>query len=356
MLEIRKAGRDELEEVIKLSDYVFRESRGHQPSMGQQFPFMFSGDNLDSVYVAQIDGKIVSIIGTVLNDAIIYGHKVRMASMGSVCTHPDFWGRGIGTKLLEYTFDDLYAKKAGIVTISGTRGLYKRNKAVNQGNVYGFEIETAAIPETDKGRISYEYITESSIAGRLHRVYVNEPVRYSRTEKDFPVLFDARPMVAPNESNRFSALAARVGNVDLAYIIGYRQESAYKIVEYAGERSIIPALLKEIERFGYTSVSIDVPDYDETLISIMNYHDIKPKYEGEMPTTVRITNRAELLKQLTPVLMEVYGYSAEDVEELASMLQEDDGECAKALFDRNFKRDIFDAAIPLPWPNGLNYI
>jgi predicted N-acetyltransferase YhbS len=357
VLEIRKARPDELNEIINLSNYVFRVIQGHEPTMGWQFPTMFSGENTDAIYTAISDGKIVSIICTKLNEAIIYGHKISMASMGSVCTHPEYQGRGIASKLLNYTFNDLNEKKFGIVTISGNRGLYKRNKAVPQGYVNIYEVESAELPEAENSGMAFEYLTNCDSISRLSGVYAKEPIRYIRGVNEFPVLFNARPMVIPDETNKLSALAAMAGNEVLAYIIGFKQEKdKYKIVEYAGERSIIPDLIREAGRLGFFKVCFEVPDYDTSLMELLGLYSIKPNSEEETSISVRITNREELLKRLKPVFIEVYGYSSKEFEEFIRLLPEDDGECARVLFDRKYKQEILDMAVPLPWPRGLNYI
>lgn len=83
------------------------------------------------IYVMAEAGRLVSKIG-------VYHARVRMgeavfpvASIGGVCTHPDFQGRGLATHLLEYCTGRLVEQGAQLMLVSGTLGLYTR-----QGNVF----------------------------------------------------------------------------------------------------------------------------------------------------------------------------------------------------------------------------
>ena len=67
---------------------------------------------------------------------MIYGHKISMASMGAVCTHPEYQGRGIGTRLLYETFNGLERDGVSVVTISGGRGLYRAEWSCRAGYNY----------------------------------------------------------------------------------------------------------------------------------------------------------------------------------------------------------------------------
>ena len=57
MIRYRTAKPEEIDEIIKLTDIIFRESRKSPPSMGRQFPTLFSCQNASNLYIAEDNGK-----------------------------------------------------------------------------------------------------------------------------------------------------------------------------------------------------------------------------------------------------------------------------------------------------------
>ena len=55
--------------------------------------------------VAEIDGRVVSQLGVRDGSLWIAGHPFPAGLLGTVCTHPDFRGRGIGARLVQGAFE-----------------------------------------------------------------------------------------------------------------------------------------------------------------------------------------------------------------------------------------------------------
>ncbi len=71
-------------------------------------------------------GVPVSKIGIYHSRVSVYGSHLRVGSIGGVCTHPDYRGLGLATRLLDYCTRKLTDEGARLMLISGVRGLYTR--------------------------------------------------------------------------------------------------------------------------------------------------------------------------------------------------------------------------------------
>lgn len=368
MIDFRPARPEDVEQILELVNYVFRTSSGLEPTMGRQFPTFICPENASNLYVAVDNRRIVAHIGIKKNTAIIYGHKVRMANMGAVCTHPDYQGKGIGTALLHEVFRSLGEEGIGLVSISGTRGLYKRNSCVEVGETFTYVLE--------KGKFSYSYKNLEGIrfyvsedvdkAEVLFDIYREEPIRYQRTKQEFPVLLKAVPMVHPPVP-ALTVVVASFGEEDtgLAYIIGYEKKpGAFKVVEYAGERMAVVWLIEKLlHDRGMQEVTLEVPAYDRNLLSILNSARLSCVSSYYPGTTVRIVNKESLWSDIYPIVGEAWNecVSPSSLAELPNQVADDDAKLAQFLFtgfNRPYYGQPWDQVfpLPLPWPNGLNYI
>jgi GNAT superfamily N-acetyltransferase len=145
----RTARADELDEVLDLVNYVFRTSQGREPDMGRLFPWLFGPASAALHHIVTEDGRVVSHFGVIVRDIHLLGATTRVGSLGSVCTHPDYQGRGIATRLLGHV-ENFIADQGGTFTfISGGRGLYRRSGAVDMGGVLGATIRRDRLPSPE---------------------------------------------------------------------------------------------------------------------------------------------------------------------------------------------------------------
>lgn len=341
-MEFRTARPEEVRQIVDLANYVFRTSSGLEPSMGRQYPIFLSPENASNLYIAVEDGKIVSHIGIYKNNAYIRGHRVSMAGMGSVCTHPDYRGRGLATKLLHYVFESITS-----CTFDGESPFDDAKFGAGGG-------------------YKYSYIADPQDTSILADIYHREPVRYERSKWLFPVLFKAMPTVHPPAGRVYTAVVASIqsSNSGIAYAIGYEREPGnYEIIEYAGERSVVPGMIQYlIKQKNMKQVKIYYPTYD-TVLTELFASIASTKEEMLSSMTVKIINRQTLWEQIFPIIQERWPgknppKSLEDLQEIADKQGEP---LIKFLFG-DYQRPSYGAPwdevlpIELPWFNGLSYV
>jgi len=361
----RPANPEEVEQILELVNYVFRISSGLEPTMGRQFPTFICAENARNLYVAVDEGRIVAHIGIKKNTAMIYGHKVSMANMGSVCTHPDYRGKGIGTTLLHEVFRSLGEEGVGFVSISGTRGLYRRNSCVEVGEALTYVLEKDKFLYKDFEGFRYHVSENADEAGVLFDIYKREPVRYQRTKREFPVLLKAVPMVHPPVPALTVAIAFSEENAGLAYIIGYeRNPGVFAVVEYAGQRMAVVWLMdRMLHDMGMERVTVEVPAYDSDLISVLNSAGLNGTSSYYPGTTLRVVSKENLWRDIHPIIEEAWDGSLppSSIDALPDRVANDEAKLAQFLFsgfDRPTYGQPWDRVfpLPLPWPNGLNYV
>jgi predicted N-acetyltransferase YhbS len=367
-MEIRTAKPEEVKQIVDLANYVFRTSKNLEPSMGRQFPMFLSPENASNLYVAVDNGKVVSHMGIKKETAMINGHKLSMAGMGSVCTHPDYQGQGLATKLLHQVFHSLNEQGVAVLKISGSRGLYKTNGCMQIESIVSYSFDIESYPEIVESGIQFTYIDNPQDTSVLADIYHKEPVRYQRARWEFPILFHAMPTVHPPAGRIYTAVVAKLSQAvetGIAYTIGYEREPGiYEIIEYAGQRRAIPAMIRYLfKEKNMKQVHIQYAAYDKELTEIFN--SILPEKQETYlsPMTVKIINKDVLWNQISPIIAEQWPdkYPPQLIQDLEKIVGEQDDNITRFLFD-DYERPAYGnpwdtvLPIPLPWYGGLNYV
>ena len=90
---------EEADKLMELVDSVF--ASNWPVRMRGRFPVLFSNENLENCRIIVHDGKPVSHVGYLVRDAVIAGPTIRIASIGAVCTHPDYRKQHLASRLLD---------------------------------------------------------------------------------------------------------------------------------------------------------------------------------------------------------------------------------------------------------------
>lgn len=356
---LRMAIPNDIYGIINLCNLVFRQPPD-PPNMGDNFPYLLSPGNADNLIIAEDNGKIVAHYGTKLTTIYINGHAIKYASVGAVCTHPDYRGKGIATSLQSMALKHLAAQDVPIVTISGARGLYTSNGATHTGSAFTYNIDPSMIShQTICDDMVFSVMEGGKNTELLASVYHKETVRYNRTVREFPVLIEVLPMV--HDDRKAITLTAFKNDNVVAYLSGYKDDNnTFRVIEYSGMRFIIMELIHRTARIDNIElVDIKIPYY-HTLLICMLHESGQFSEEIYMPGTIRLVDSNLLWDSLLPIYDEFHigprmprRWQDLDLSNVPGI--NDEIRLLRYAFtqkDRTWK----GTPIPLPWPNGYNYI
>jgi predicted N-acetyltransferase YhbS len=295
---------DEMDDVDRLCAVCF--GFHHEPSHAHRRRRAGRVPKETRIIVA--DGKPVSHVRIVYNHLSVHGAKVKVASFGGVCTHPDYRGRGIATELLDACVRDAAEAKAAVGIISGRRGLYRRAHAVPAGPVWEANVR-AGTRSRKRSAVSVRQAgpDDWSALARLHQA---EPVRFVRTARFYQ-------QVASHRHHRGVWLVEHQGRpaayLCLSRIWGTpRGHPVRALAEYAGARAaLVDAFAPLCREAGLSEIRMAFPQFDEELAYLLGNRglDLTP---GTIPDhTFRLLNLPRLMQAMRPhVLARLSGAEA----------------------------------------------
>src|SRR5438128_8553348 len=74
--------------------------------MLEQYPQLFNEENYENLRVVIEDGQCVSHVGMIQRDAALYGCRIKVCCIGTVCTYEEHRGKGYASAC----FDDATRK------------------------------------------------------------------------------------------------------------------------------------------------------------------------------------------------------------------------------------------------------
>jgi GNAT superfamily N-acetyltransferase len=235
-------------------------------------------------------GKVVSQIRIYYSQVLLGCSPVRVASIGGVSTHPDFRGKGLAGCILQTCVQELTAKGAHLMLISGERGLYTRT-----GNVQAMRFNTFKLQAGQVKKPQWmPAVTVRQFAKRdvpiLAKLHQAEAVRFRRQMQDFDDDF------APGDS-----WVVELDQVPLAYFLRmpwYSEPGKLEVVEYAGSRLALGAGLCHMltgindpaHAVDFQELTIAVPWQDADLMQILDWIGGQSAPEPLSNHTMRLVN------------------------------------------------------------------
>jgi GNAT superfamily N-acetyltransferase len=256
-------------------------------------------------YVICHEGRPVSQLGIFHSRICLYGSSVRIASIGGVCTHPDYRGWGLATRLLDHCIRVLTEEGAHLLLISGIRGLYERAGCVTAGLFEYFVLRPGQIP-LRTGTFVARPATQAD-AALCARLYHQEAVHFERRVEDFVHHFRRK-----EEYLRAEDWIIEADGRPLAYLLtGLPWESLYsqdhavrEVHEYAGSRLALVAGLGIImSRLSLRELRIHVPWQDSDTIQMLRGYGAVSTPIPLAEHTMRIVNLPGLMSGLRPYLV-----------------------------------------------------
>lgn len=380
----RAANLNELQSVIDLINLVFRAHRNYPPTMGEEFPLLLCEDNLDNMRVFVDEGMPVSDINYYKTDVYIQGSVIKAASIGAVCTHPDYRGRNLASRLLDDIEDRLKKDGTDLMLVSGDRGLYLRRGCTVVGgfvyselNNFGKNYFGLELMEYDK-----EYLPV------MARIYNEESTRFHRSFYEFENILRGSTV----SWGRFTYkvyLIKNKGNIT-GYIILQISNGTTRtgeLVEFAGDRKdVCDALISAAKMLDLSSIDIYSSIYDPINLYLKEMGaDMK---DSRQLGTVKIINFTSFMDRLRPYFAQYLPRDIYNTLEFAEiegtfiirvsgeeLKVQGQGDCNHIIFGNpeggkmedslietvNGKphvKQFIDSVFPLPfpWAANLNYI
>ncbi|MYL55952.1 GNAT family N-acetyltransferase [Virgibacillus halodenitrificans] len=362
-MEIRRLTPSEIEDAIKLSDKTFRKSQ-HQ-SMGRAFPLVFTTYNNLS-FGAFHDSKLVSFFGLVPFEIKIGSAQISAFSIGSVCTDPDYRGKGIASAILEKIYQYIDEAGASLLFVSGDRGLYLRNNCFHFGTRNTFKIDKATY-EIENG----ENILRKATLGDLFSVFrlrQGKNVRYETSVSEWLTLLKSGGYTSIFNMQQEVYVMEKKGEITGYVVAGIPNENSMKaepiITEWGGESSCIKSILESI-CLEFEAFDIRVPWHDDLNKELQKdyaFHSIRNGGTIHIVQIERLNNQIlPYLEDKSPRVAEKLSMEYEDTRELRLNYKGESvtlthKEFIETLFSPgdNVFPDLFP--VPLPSTEGMEYV
>ncbi|MCY0879045.1 MAG: GNAT family N-acetyltransferase [Firmicutes bacterium] len=361
---IRPATPDDMPHIARLADSVFRAHRpGH---MAEEFPHLYKASNAPHWYVADHDGDIVSILGAQVWDATLSGQPTKVASVGSVATHPDFRRKGLAWRLLTLAETLLRHEGVRLILISGNLALYQRWGARAVGRVAWHRLSSHARDKRFTVR-PLDPLRDAPVVARLYET------RTTRFHRDLPLLqqlLALQPLTTVEQGLPLGFIAA-FGDQPAAYaLINHRPfhgRAPSRVIEWAGSPegllAIIGHILEEPEN------SIEVPVLENELSLAMLLAHVPAARQGPYAWLVKVIDGHGLVSDLRtvwqerssgPLTVQRKSFNSYAIHFAEESWVTDGPTLTEWLFrpDATTRPQSLSAVWPIMplWPEGLNYI
>lgn len=308
----RSASIEELPEIVRLVNCIFNIDR-YGASVDRICPLVFCEKNLENLRVIVCDGKIVSHLGIWEGWLYFYGLKLKIALIGSVCTHPDYRGRGYASMLVNDAFEKFRRDEIDLVMVSGARTLYSRFGCVEAGILYDYHISVneAKLLAGCSAELKVEKYEIDRILD-LIEVHQREPIRFRRSREEFKILADRVFTIGVTARGYASIFLSYRMSKPVSYMALLRlaDDNSATVVEYAGSRNaILKTLYSVLKAFGGGQIKLQVPYGDWDLITLLGKHGLKPK-QSYAPASFAIPNPIRFMEKIKPYVEERIGVEA----------------------------------------------
>lgn len=290
--------------VVDLANHVFRANRSGD--MGREYPTLFRRDALEQMRIILHEGRPVSHVGVVFSDVWLLGCRVRVASIGAVCTDPDFRGHGLAGRLMDDAIRHARSRGVSIMLISGDRTLYARRGAFHAGAFARYTIPAQGLPGLDGRTLEPVTADAPAVAREALRLFEAEPIRYLRDIDDYRMQLGSRNVMnRPGETIlvRRHGRAEAVLSVNLPGCVP-EQKDVLIVQEMAGSRLGVLAAAGAVAReHGAARVQVEAYAADLNLAAVADQAGAKREV-APFPGTVKILAASLLWRTFWPLAVE----------------------------------------------------
>ncbi len=253
-MEYKQASIKEIEKVVQLSVATFK------PNMKEQFRLLFSNQNVKHMMIAKDQDKVISEVNYYPSTIIIPHAKIKVASIGSVCTNQHYRGQGIASRLLILAEEQMIKENIGLAIISGDLGIYERFGARDVGSMHLYK------SHRDHQHIKHHYRLkpyEPSDLEVMFKLYSKEVIRYQRSRYEFQELLLGQTY--PDTYCQYPIYMVYDHEIPVAYVIlsVYVEDDLIKIKEFAGDRKALVSIIQDVlHLYHKTKITWVVPPKD----------------------------------------------------------------------------------------------
>ncbi|NMB96522.1 MAG: GNAT family N-acetyltransferase [Clostridiaceae bacterium] len=308
----RAAKIEELPLIEKLSNTVFRTRADDGQTMFQEFPDLFSAENIENVRVIVEDGIPVSNINYVIRPVSIYGSTISVASLGAVATLEEYRGRGYASVLLDDCIKRMNKQGVHVLLISGNRRLYRNVGSVPAGSMYNFLINSDDNLGVDLSDLEQYTIKEIDIENcsnddfyKLVKLYRNENIRFVRDFDEFKRLLLSRKHLRKITAQKKIIIIEGKDEFAAYMYMGVDEKNGH-IYDCAGSRElIIKTCMKLIKENVLESAGGRVLPYHRKAIEFCRTSNINLE-ESRLTGTIKIIDFVGFMKALRQYYYEIF--------------------------------------------------
>jgi predicted acetyltransferase len=296
MQELRGTRKEEYESVIGLINQIFRTSKDFAPTMHLEYPLLLGNGNLDSMRIILEDGQPVSTVSYYTSHIKIEGASLKAASVGSVCTHPDYRGRNYASLLMDDAEARMMRDGVDVMLVSGDLNLYRRRGCTAVGGFRRAMLE----PAGTKDDISLTELNRANME-EAARLYHKEPVRFLRSYDQFVRLQESVKAHRSIVDYR-SCLVLRKGKAAAYFVARITLgTNTAAIREFAGDRrAVLDGVQKFMEMQGVGQCTLVIPRQDP-LNLLLEEDGLVLEPQGQQGT-IKILNYVSLMNSLKPYM------------------------------------------------------
>lgn len=292
---------NDLTELVALANRVFRASG--EGNMEREYPLLMTTENAENLRVARTTGEtksqIVSHVGICLRDVSLLGARIRVASIGAVCTDPDHRGSGLASQLMADAQEHAIARGASLMLISGGRGLYRRLGYIPAGSFSQHRFP--AVPASPDASVTAALLQPADLSAII-AMYQCEPVRFRRPLEDWRKLLYAGMLM--NQPSDLWVVRSGKRVVAYAGVQRPRQTDQWvRALEIGGSRArlaeVAPAIAAHYQAPGM-EITAPAADLTSGASEALGAETGRASFAG----TVGIIDPTSFLRAIRPLLLE----------------------------------------------------
>lgn len=256
MIELRTVEtQNELNEAVQLCNNVFFQCDSF---FERRYPHVFNLENRAYLFAAFDEQRLVSFIATYLSALLFNEDEFTVCTLGAVCTHETYRGRGLSMLLLEYVQTTLQ-DHVDLLIISGEGKNYLRFGASIVGKLDEVHVPGEALRVADKSYHVLERFEDVDVRA-YHQAYLSESKpKFERGLVEQELMLKGHFETLINEKNtvlvdgdayaclrigyedtvKIAYIIERVGDFDLKILEDYAKKCSCDKLFYRSQHEII---------------------------------------------------------------------------------------------------------------------